>query len=225
MKRSAIIPVMLLGLTLSSCLVTSIHPFYRNKDKKFETHLLGTWIDNDSSIWVFEKSVISEGIFGPEREDSTYSITYYEDDNQKAYLQATLFELEGQQYVDFFPHPDEDHCRSEMVSFHHIPVHTLARLKFSQDTMIFFWLGEEWLNDLLEERRIRIDHEQVIYGPYYGRNVLTAGTDDLQKFILKYMNDEEMITEIENAIASNEEVKDHVMLKLFPHEGEIPEDK
>ncbi|MDF1572739.1 MAG: hypothetical protein P1P82_14115 [Bacteroidales bacterium] len=227
MKRYAILLVTIAGLTLSGCLASSLHPFYKMKDKIFDKALVGNWIDTDSSLWVIRANTMSEGFMSnkPDRPDSTYSITYYESKDAVTYLQGTLFILNGQRYVDFFPSPDADHCSSDMTAFHHVPVHTLARMQFKQDTAMFFWFGEEWLNDLFENNRIRINHETVNASADYERHILTAETGDLQKFILKYMNDEKTTGEIENAFASGEETDAHVFLKLFPYDGPVPETK
>lgn len=227
MKRSAIIFVVLAALTMSGCLVTSLHPFYKMKDKVFDDALVGNWMDTDSSIWVIRPNMVSKGLFGNnnERPDSTYHVTYYEEKDSPSFLQGTLFELKGQRYVDFFPEPDGEHFLADMTAFHHVPVHTLARMRFKKDTLMLFWYGEEWLNDLFENNRVRIDHEKVQFSPHYESNILTAETADLQKFILKYMNDDKTIREIENAFARNNEADDHVFIKLFPYDGPIPGDQ
>jgi hypothetical protein len=224
MKRKAILFVILIGLMMSGCLVSSLHPFYKMKDKIFDEALIGNWLDTDSAVWIIQPNKTTDAFMAPERIDSTYSIKYYEDKDALSYLQATLFVLNGQKYVDFYPDPDEEHCDSEMTSIHHIPVHTLARMQFNKDTMMFFWFGEEWLNELFENNRVRIDHETISIDSDYHSNILTAETDDLQKFILKYMNDKKTTQDIENAFTLNKEAEEHVFLKLFPYDGPIPND-
>ena len=184
MKRTK---VWILGLalaTMTSCLVSSLHPFFKKEDKYFDTTMVGYWIDADSAIWTIFPNRVSEKLMEQEKHDSTYMITYYEDENKKSVLTGTLFRLNGVDYVDFVPHPNADHCTSDMTSFHHIPVHTLARVKYCRDSILMYWYGDDWLNDLFEQNRIRIEHETV-----QDRHVLTADTDELQKFIKKYAND------------------------------------
>lgn len=223
MKRIAIFSVFLAALMMSGCLVSSIHPFYFNKDKVYDPSLVGSWIDSDSCIWIIEKNMTPEGLFSDkERSDSTYFIRYYEKSDACSYLQGTLFELNEERYVDFFPEPDADHFDTDMTQFHYVPVHTLARIRFDRDTMMLFWFGEEWLNKLFENNRIRIDHEKVTFSSAYQSNVLTAETEDLQKFILKYMNDETTAAQVENAFSQGEEPEEHAFVKLYPYEGSLP---
>lgn len=223
MKRFAILFVILACATMSGCLVSSLHPFYNHKDKIFDKQLIGNWMDGDSSIWVITANKSSSSFMGPEVLDSTFSITYYEDE-QKSLLQGTMFELDGKRYVDFYPDPDEDHCMSDMTSFHHVPVHTLARIKIKDNRVMLFWFGEEWLNELFEENRIRIAHETVEIGPSYSRHVLTASTEELQKFIRKYANAEDITKDIDQAFATGKESNDdHAFVMLSPFDGVLPE--
>ena len=223
MKRSALLLVFMAALTMSGCLVSSLHPFYKMKDKIFDKTLIGTWIEEgDSSFWVIEENEISTGFMNPSRPDSTYKIKYYQEDGISI-LKGTLFVLDGKNYVDFFPDPEEEHCTPEMTAYHHIPVHTLARLKITPDSLMFFWYGEEWLNELFENNRVRIAHETIEVSSDYTTNVLTASTSDLQKFIRKYMNDPSVTELIDKAFNNDiDDVDEHAFLKLYPYDGPIP---
>ena len=197
MKRTAIIFVLLACITMTGCLVSALHPFYTGKDKIFEKQFIGNWMDGDSCVWVINANKSSNEFMSPEVLDSTFNITYYEE-GEIAILVGTMFELEGKKYMDFVPDPDEDHCLSDMTSYHHVPIHTFARVEIREDRIMLFWFGEEWLNELFEENRIRIAHETVDIGSGYSRHVLTAPTEELQKFIIKYANAEGISKEIEN---------------------------
>lgn len=222
--KKAIISVIILGmLFISSCLVSSLHPFYKQKDKIFDSTMVGYWIDVDSCIWTILPNMVSPGFMEPAVHDSSYAITYYEDETISM-LTGTLFRLNNVDYVDFTPDPNEDHATSDMTAFHHVPVHTLARVQYSKDSILLYWYGDEWLNELIEQNRIRIKHE-TIPGFDYDRNVLTAPTDELQKFIKKYANDPITSDEIEQIFArgytdGQEELG--VFLKLKPYDGPLP---
>jgi len=227
MRRSKLIILILALTAMSSCLVSSLHPFYKEKDKKFDTTMVGNWIDGDSCIWTIHPNMVSEGFMEPEIHDNSFKVTYYEDENKKSILTTTLFQLNGVDYVDFIPDPNEDHCTSDMTTFHHIPVHTLARVQYSKDSILLYWYGDEWLNELFEQNRIRIKHETVA-GFAYDRHLLTASTDELQKFIKKYANDPKTAEEIEQIFAhgyTDDQEEYGVFLKLKPYKGPLPEEK
>ena len=223
MKRSKIAILILAFATMSSCLVSSLHPFFKKEDKFFEESMVGTWIDGDSSIWTIDPYMLSAGFMQGEYHDSSYVITFYED-NTKSILKGTLFQLNGLAYVDFLPDPNEEHHKADMTSWHHVPVHTLARVQYNQDSIMLYWYGDEWLNELLEQNRIRIKHETVESADY-DRQLLTADTDELQKFIKKYVNDAKTSEEIEAIFAkgSNDAQEElGIFLKLKPYDGPLP---
>ena len=223
-KIFSIFFVFIAGMVINGCLVRSLHPFYQLSDRIYDEAMIGNWIDEDSCIWIIRPHVTPEGLMSnkPVRMDSTYQIIYFDESDAGCYMQGTLFVLNGQRYVDFVPDPQEQHCTADMTFFHHVPVHTLARMHSSEGGLMFFWFGEEWLNELLENKRIRIDHEKVQLSAEYEGYLLTADTEELQKFIIKYMNDEDMNAEIEKSFATGKEAEDHVLLKLIPYEGPLP---
>lgn len=223
MKRSKLMMIILALATMSGCLVSSLHPFYKEKDKIYEENLEGNWVDEDSCIWSIQPNENSMGFMKGVKHDSSYIITYFEDDTE-AILKATLFQLNGVDYVDFLPDPDEEHHNADMSAWHHVPVHTLARVQYSKDSILLYWYGDEWLIELFEQNRIRIKHESVESADY-DRQLLTADTDELQKFIKKYINDPKTVKEIEEVFAkgSNDGLEEFgLFLKLKPYDGPMP---
>ena len=229
MKKSIVYIVISGMLLMSSCLVSSLHPFFKQKDKIYNPAMVGAWMDGDSCIWTIEKNMITEEFMGPERSDSTYKITYYEEEGMIGRFTGTLFQLKGNLYVDFYPDPNEDHHLSDFASMHHFPTHTLARIGMDGEGIMLYWYGEEWLTDLFEQNRIRIQHETVELSPGYTRHVLTAPTGELQKFITKYANSPKIGIDVEKIFArgdTEEGVDDSgAFLKLKPYDGPLPENK
>lgn len=226
MKRISLYIVISGMLLMSSCLVSSLHPFYKKKDKIYEPVLLGSWIDSDSCIWVIEKNMIAKEFMGPSFPDSTYSLTYYEEDDMIGLFTGTLFELKGVRYMDFYPDPNEDHCNSGLTGMHHFPTHTLARIRLDRDSIMLYWYGDEWLDELFKQNRIRIKHETVDISPDYTRHLLTAPTADLQKFIIKYANNPKTGINVNKIFAqgyTEEGMEDSgAFLKLKPYLGPVP---
>ncbi|MDF1575975.1 MAG: hypothetical protein P1P86_12380 [Bacteroidales bacterium] len=213
--------------TLSACLVSSLHPFFKEEDKYFNESMLGNWIDGDSCIWTIHPNMVPKEFPGPDEPDGSYQITYYEEEDQVSVLTATLFQLNRVDYVDFVPDLNEEHFTSDMTSYHHIPVHTLARVQYNKDSILLYWYGDEWLNELFEQNRIRIKHETV-ENHDYDRQVLTASTDELQKFMKKYANDKKTNEEIEQIFAqgyTDGQEAYGVFLKLKPYSGPLPEER
>ena len=225
MKRTIVIVTILAMAAMSGCLVSSLHPFYKVEDKIYDPAMVGNWIDGDSSIWSITPSQGSEYFMGPEIMDSAYQITYFEEEDKKGIFIGTLFQIKGITYVDFYPDTDEEHCSTELTCWHHFPTHTLARVQMNKDSILLYWFGEEWLNDLFEQNRIRIRHETVDLMDDYSRHVLTASTEELQKFIKKYANDPKTTQEIDQIFArgyTDDQEEYGVFLKLKPYDGPLP---
>ena len=219
MKRRIIYIIVAAFMAMTSCLVSSLHPFYKEKDLYFDPVMVGSWLDGDSCLWTIEANMASTGFMNPDKLDGKYRITYQEEPGKAGIFIGTLFQINGVPYVDFYPDPDEDQCVTELTCWHHFPTHTLARVQYSKDSILLYWFSDDWLDDLLEQNRIRIKHETVEVSPDYSRHVLTASTDELQKFIRKYANDPKTSEEIEAIFArgTTEETGDYgVFLKLKP---------
>jgi hypothetical protein len=98
-------------------------------------------------------------------------------------------------------------------------------VQYNSDSILIYWFSEEWLTELFEMNRIRIKHESIEVSSDYSRHVLTASTEELQKFIRKYANDPRTSEDIEKtfALGDPDEVSDYgLFLKLKPYHGELP---
>ena len=75
-----------------------------------------------------------------------------------------------------------------------MPTHSVAKVvRLDNDEVQIKWFNEDWLKMLFEQNRIRIAHEAVLDENPKNKDdkwyVLTAPTDELQKFIIKYGHD------------------------------------
>ncbi len=221
MKKIALPIVVLSMLLLSSCLVSSLHPFYTEKDIIYRPELNGNWYDQDSGIWVVEQYQEENGFMNPTTPADYYRITYYEKTEGKykpSLFKAVLFSLENRQFVDFYP--VEYELETDLAGYHVIPVHTLARFHLRNGNISFTWYNDEWLNELFEKNRLRLSHETVTISKDYQRQVLTAPTEELQKFLSKYADDERAFKKSENPGDQNEEYDYRFVLKRY--DGKIP---
>jgi hypothetical protein len=92
-------------------------------------------------------------------------------------------------------------------------------VQYNSDSILLYWFAEEWLTELFEQNRIRIKHETIEF-PNYERHLLTATTDELQKFIKKYVNGPKMTEEVDKVFArgyTDDQDGYGVFLKLKPY--------
>jgi len=193
MKTRIILSVLLVAFFLQGCLVKSLHPFYTYRDIIYKKELLGQWRDNDSATWEIKQHMRSTGIMKPEVADQSYDIAFT-DKNGTSHFNAHLFRLENQFYLDFLP--SEISCQNDLAGFHLVATHTLAKVDLSGGKISIQWYNEEWLVGLFNKNKIRIAHERVPYEADQKDQesmqvILTAQTEELQKFIIKYGNDPE----------------------------------
>lgn len=183
MKAKLIFAVLLPAVLLSSCIVKSLHPFYTEEAVVFRQELIGSWTDQDAGKWEIRQS---------KKKKNAYEITLNKDEASAVFI-AHLFRLNNTLYLDFFPESDNA-ATVDLFNLHLIPSHSLARIRLSGNSLIGIeWLNEEWLSELFAQNRVRIRHEVV--QDYADKEekmyILTASTEELQKFILKYGHEPE----------------------------------
>lgn len=183
MKAKLVFAVLLPAVLLSSCIVKSLHPFYTEEKVVFRQDLTGSWTDQDAGRWEIKQSA---------KKKNAYEITLTTDEASAVFI-AHLFRLNNTLYLDFLPESDNAPA-VDLFNLHLIPSHSLARVRLSGNSLIEIeWMNEEWLAELFARNRVRIQHEVV--QDYADKDekmyILTASTEELQKFILKYGHEPE----------------------------------
>lgn len=175
-------------ILIQSC-IPSLHPLYTSEDLVFDQNLIGEWIDSDSIVWKFEKFVPSNTPFPNKSDlskDSFYKLTV--NDGKPAIFHVHLLRLENYFYLDFYIKGYK--IENDMADLHLFPVHTFARVKIENNKVVLEQFNIEFIEDLIKEKKIRIKHEVS-----YDNLILTAGTKELQKFVIKYADNKELYTE------------------------------
>jgi hypothetical protein len=193
MKRVIAIILFVLAASLQGCIVKSIYPFFKEEDVVLRKELEGTWSDDEGDIWT-----IHVNPFKP----NSYELHYKKGGRDVAFA-GNLFALEGNLYLDLFPVSDN---KDEMLLFdlHLVPTHSVAIVEsMSESEVNIKWFDETWLETMFTQNRIRIAHEKVMDSDLKpekeeGMYLLTASTDELQKFIVKYRA--EAMGSAENAV-------------------------
>jgi hypothetical protein len=189
MKKRNIIIITFMTLLLHGCFIKSIHPFYQEKDVIFKSQLLGRWMDQDSSVWQITQMTRSLGFMLGDTVDNSYEMLCEDVDGNKTYYDTHLFKIGNDWYLDFFPMLGEI-LEDNLVMNSIIPSHSLAKFHIRDNNRIVVnFFDEDWLDDLMEKNRVKISHEKTTIGGDIDAYVLTASSDELQKFIAKYGND------------------------------------
>ncbi len=199
--------IFLVLLFIQSC-IPSIHPLWTQDKLVFEELLLGEWMQEETDMehtWNF-----SGGFNEKENMVEEYDLIYKEDKSE-AKLEIHLVKLGDHLFFDIFPDEvgtlkfedktlglttnlsgmfNDDSEGPEILLnslyFQHmLPVHTFAKVEIEKDEVKIFQFDPDRLEKLFEQRKIRIKHEETSDGQF----ILTASTEDLQKFFEKYADD------------------------------------
>lgn len=161
---------------LAGCVVTSVYPFYTAKDVQFDPALVGTWAEAGSTNaandhWRFDRL-----------NQQAYWLTTVENNETNRY-EMHRFRLKQHVFLDL--------CTTNRVD-EQLPLHYLVKLENPGAKLQVKVLNFEWLAKLLEKNPKALRHILVPNEPGNTNNnhlVLTADTAELQKFILKHIND------------------------------------
>ncbi len=158
-------------LLIAGC-VRSLHPLYTEKDLVFDEKLLGTWLKDGegTDTWVFQKA----------GENSYYLIET--EKGAPARFEAHLVKLGSYYFLDLIP--SEMDTKNDFYKLHFVPVHTFSRIWLEKDSFRFGMFDNDWLRDMIEQKKITIGHERDEKAL-----LLTAPTADLQKLVLQYADD------------------------------------
>lgn len=155
-------------LLIAGCVVSSLHPLFTNKDLAFDPSFLGTWagLDEDDTL-VFQAG-----------EAKAYDLTYITE-GQGLKFKVHLVQLGELQFFDVYPKIGKDHD-----AFHLLPAHTFWRVERDGNMLRTAWLDQGWFEEGIAKKKIIIPNQLV-----EDRFILTASTEELQKFVLQYADE------------------------------------
>jgi len=189
LRKKIILLSCILGLILTSCLVKSLHPFYTVRDIIFRSDIIGSYTDQDKGTWTIEQKTETNGTKQTSdiKTKNYYQLKLVDNKKRTVIFKGVLFKLDNYYYVDFFLESgNNDDGETELYSLHVLGVHTVARVNISKNEISLKWYNQEWLSDLFKQNKIRLAHEKLEDSDDI---VLTASTEELQKFMKKFAND------------------------------------
>ena len=192
MTRPAFLLSLLLCTLFATGCVRSLHPIYTPQTVTYDDGFLGTWVesggDNDHTRLEISPG---EGNDGPGAIKS-YRVVHTDKDNKSADLVGHLAKVGDLLVADLSIADEKVLPENDFFRAHLFPLHTFWVVKRDGDTLTIRALGDEWMKKLLEQKPAAIAH--------YKSNddiILTAPSEELQKFLLAHANDEGMLTDAE----------------------------
>ena len=210
----------LLAALLGGCIpVISLHPLYNDQDLVFEEKLLGAWVDDPNSpevTWHFSRHMESE---------KAYELIFCDKEGNKGLFIAHLVKLHDKPFLDVYPGElpwepqDPNKVQWPYNAYFLVPAHTFIKIDFlgsllslqnqpqagqdlDTDTLpkvskhYDYALKMRLTDDDAFEKLIEQDPNAVKHESLKDRGiVLTASTKELQKFVLKYADDNKLFAE------------------------------
>ncbi len=176
--------VVFLILAIAGC-VPSLHPLYTADTVAFRSDMLGDWVDADdkNNSWLFEKNDNSKL---PSYKLKLTDKKIFQDAWETFHYEVHLVKLEDYYFLDFIRDlTDEEQAILDDGIAPMIAAHSFARIDFKDNAMTLRMFDYEFVENLFKQQKIRLKHETLTDGTI----VLTAPTEDLQKFVVKYAND------------------------------------
>jgi hypothetical protein len=191
MKTKKVLSYVLVGL-LGGCVpVMSLHPLFTEQDVIFEEKLLGKWVDDvnsPNSIWEFSRIDSAE-----KADEKAYKLVLSDKEGKKGLFTAHLVKLEGKLFLDVHPGKppweteDPNKVQWEYNTVFFLPVHSFVRVGSIGPELKMRITDDEKMKEFLKEEPKAVGHEMIDDAP-----ILTATTKELQKFVLKYADNEKV---------------------------------
>lgn len=180
MKNRNLIAILGAAALLCSC-IPSVNPFYTDKEVIFDSRLLGAWQEKDKTenpdVWKFEGTT-----------NKMYKLTVTEKEGKPGVFTAHLFQLKQEYFLDLIP-VDCNYAtnQADLVAFSMFPGHLLVRVPQIEPELKLAFFDFDWLQKHLKKNPKALAHHRE-----GDRLLLTAGTRDLQKFVLQHLGEGEL---------------------------------
>jgi hypothetical protein len=193
----------LLAALLGGCVpVFSLHPLYTEKEFVFKQELVGVWADPNEpeNTWEFKRN-------GESKDAYQLIVNIHENNGRiQGLFDTHLVNLKDQLFLDVFPAQkgleqtmeglkekakDPNSTVWPLNFFFLVPVHTFIKVDLTESTLTMRLTDDDLMEKLLEQDPNAVKHVVI----QEDRIVLTASTKELQAFVLKYADGDELFKE------------------------------
>ncbi len=173
MKKIKLFCFYALVIFLCGC-VPSLHPLFTKEQIVTDANIFGVWDVKDSNeIWEFKSA-----------EKKCVGI-YVDEKGKVGKFNVIAGKLNDSLFLDIMP-IDSSMAENDFYKIHFVPGHTFLKAELKDGSLALRAMNPEVIDKLLKTDVQAVKHERLDYGGI----VLTASTEELQKFILKCGFDE-----------------------------------
>jgi hypothetical protein len=200
MKKVLTAAILVAIITLSGCL-SALHPLFTEKDLEFDPKLVGSWqVGTEDEVLTFQQGTpesfanLPAGLQQLAGKAYVLTVTSRKTGEEMAKFYAFLARIGKHVYLDYYPAETKaQRGHPEFFKNNFMPMHSFFRLQPGRDgkTITISQFSDSYLRKLISEKKIRIRHEVSYTGDY----VITAPTEELQQYVLKYSDVDEAYNE------------------------------
>ncbi len=181
MMIKRILTLLIVSFIFVGCtLIPSLNPIYKTKDIFFKESLLGAWANMEEKVnenWTFEKDNFLK---------NSYKLIHTKK-GEKREFNAVLVKIGNDFFIDIFISQLKLESNNYLYCSHFFPVHTFSKIKIEKDKIIIQMFDYEWMTKQIGEKQIEMDYIISSENTF----LLTASTEDLQKFVIKNKDNKE----------------------------------
>jgi hypothetical protein len=174
-----VIAFYLLAVVLGGCAppVQSVYPLFSENELIFDSNLLGLWKATDSNM-TGQFSRIED-----QNACNAYKLVITQDDGKQGNFFAGLGELQGNLFLEIYPDTSQmsDSQESDFYKQHLLGMYSFMRVEQIDPNLKIAMMDYDKVNKIIEADPNILKHEFA-----NDRLILTAGTEDLQEFVIEY---------------------------------------
>lgn len=199
MKKFPFLVLAILLLFVSGCGLLTLHPIFTPKDLIVDNRLPGKW-QMSEGYTEFEPASKAASAEIPEKLRPYINRFYLctrrsGNGNIDSRNLAFLVKIGNNYFMDMYPLQTERTKKiDEFFSSHDMKMHTITKVKFKDGNLRLIDFKDNYVEDLIRNRQVRIRHAFVSEPSEKNgdkKMVITASTEELQTFLLKYGDREE----------------------------------
>jgi len=179
MYMKKLLTVALVTFLVAGC-VPSWNPLYTDKDLVFDPQLVGIWKNDDGKeSWQFAKSG-----------EKQYELVYTDENGRKATFDAHLCKIKERKFLDLYltKASEKDLDLNVLATATLLPAHLFLRVDEVGASLKMAAVNPDWLQKHLEKNPNAVAHRKIDKE----RVVFTAEPGDLQAFVMKHAEGEEL---------------------------------
>ena len=159
-------------LMIAGCAPNTIHPIYTDQDLIFDPALLGMWVDPDSP---------DESLQFTAAGSKSYRLVNSDSNGVRGSFHAHLAAVAGHTFINVYPE-EPDTAANEYYRSRLILTHAFLLVDSIAPALQIRAMESDWLREYLAQHPDAIGHVEVD-----GVILITAPTEDLQRFVLQHI--------------------------------------